>query len=100
MQNTETKESKHSKREPARKPRIGETVQFWKSQPQSNGTYSLEPMAAIVSGTKIPGGNFQPEDMAICLWLFPARSGSGLEQKTGVIHSPKPADGRWTYFQE
>ena len=95
----ETKESQATKNKPGpRKPHVGETVHYWKSRAQSNGSYVIEPLAAIISGTKVSGGNFQEKDMVVNLWIFSDKQGAGLEQKSAIMHSEKPQDGRWGFL--
>lgn len=79
-----------------RRPTVGRCVHYFKSVAQSNGTYVLEPLAAIISGTK-PPGNFQEKDMAVSVWVFPSKNGAAPEAKHGILFSETPAEGRWSW---
>lgn len=75
---------------------MGEIVIYHKEVQTNNGN-KLLPFPALVLQSADVASNFQPQDGAMDLKVFTCVRGGNDEVKHGVMYSPEPKHGRWSW---
>lgn len=96
MSKKETKEEvKEVKQEASKGPKLGQFVHYHK-QVQTGQGPKMKAFLALVIGFADKVSNFQPQDHAVCLYVFTAAQGGSNEVKSDVMIAKEPQHGRYT----
>lgn len=79
-------------------PKLGDKVLYHK-QVQTGQGPKMKAFLAFVIGFADKVSNFQPQDHAVCLYVFTAAQGGSNEVKSDVMISKEPTHGRYTILE-
>lgn len=82
-------------KEESKGPKLGQVVHYHK-QVQTGQGPKMKAFVAMVIGFADKASNFQPQDHAVCLYVYTAAQGGSNEVKSDVMISKDPTHGRYT----